>query len=337
MHHPRLLLLALPALFPLAACGSGLGVTSGSGGAASSGSGGASWSVVAAGSTSTSAGVGGSDSDADGGPIGGDRPVVIHVPVSYQPGTAVPLVMMLHGYSATAALEEDYLDIIAQSDAHGFIYAMPNGTVDKSGLQFWNADNACCDIYSIPVDDSAYLSDVITEIEGRYTIDPKQVFVMGHSNGAFMAYRLACDHADQIAAIVSLAGAMPTDATVCKPSAPVSTLEIHGTADTVILFTGGGIEQIVPPALVAYPAVTTTVADWVSIDGCSTTPDTSSPNITLDALLPPDQTTVTKYATGCKTGAHAELWTIVGGAHVPTLSPAFTPDFIQWLYDHPRP
>ncbi len=129
---------------------------------------------------------------------------------------------------------------------------------------------------------------------------------------------------------------MPTDATGCKPSAPVATLEIHGSADTVILYDGGTILQG-NATLVAYPPVTTTVADWTSLDGCSTTADTSSPNITLDALLPPDQTTVTKYDSGCKTGGHTELWTIVGGEHIPTLSPTFTPDFIQFLYDHPRP
>jgi polyhydroxybutyrate depolymerase len=212
----------LLALLAVAACSSPVS-TSDSGSGASHGS------------TSSSSGVGGADAGA--GPIGGSRPVQVHVPKSYQQGTPAPLVMMLHGYSVTAGLEEAYLDITAQSDARGFIYAMPNGTVDDGGLQFWNADDACCDLYGVAVDDSSYLSGVIKEIEARYTIDPKKVFVMGHSNGGFMAYRMACDHADQIAAIVSLAGAMPTDASVCKPVAPVATLEIHGTADTEILST----------------------------------------------------------------------------------------------------
>ncbi len=269
MNDPRLLLPALPAVFALLACSSGIGV-SGVGGAA----------ATTAAATTTTSGAGGSDVDA--GPIGGDRPVGIHVPPTYKPGTAVPLVMMLHGYGSTAMEEEFYLGITAQADKLGFLYAMPNGTTDPTGSQFWNADDACCNIYGSTVDDSTYLSNVITEIEARYTVDTKRVFLMGHSNGAFMSYRMACDHADQIAAIVSLAGAMPTDATKCQPSAPVATLEIHGTADTVIVFTGGVIEQVMPPAVVAYPAVTTTVADWVSLNGCSTTADTSSPDLDLD-------------------------------------------------------
>jgi len=327
MHHPRLLLAALPAAFALVACSSGLSVT-GVGGAAETGS------TAASGSTSSS-GAGGSDVDA--GPIGGDRPVGIHVPPSYKAGTAVPLVMMLHGYGFSATEEEIYLGITAQSDKQGFIYAMPNGTLDTAGNPFWNADDACCNFYGSTVDDSTYLSNVITEIEKSYTIDPKRVFLMGHSNGAFMSYRMACDHADQIAAIVSLAGAMPTDATKCKPSAPVATLEIHGSADPTILFAGGDIDQIVPPAVVAYPPVTTTVADWVAIDGCGTTADTSAPNIDLDQGLPGNETTVSRYATGCKAGGHVELWTIVGGVHIPNISATFTSDFITYLYAHPRP
>src|SRR6185503_2165428 len=126
--------------------------------------------------------------------IGGDRPVTMHVPPSYQPGTPMPLVVMLHGYSATAEVEELYLGITAQADARGFLYAMPNGTTDPTGEQFWNATDACCNLYGSTVDDSAYLSSVIDQVSAAYSVDKKRVFVVGHSNGGFMAHRMACDH-----------------------------------------------------------------------------------------------------------------------------------------------
>ena len=44
-------------------------------------------------------------------------------------------------------------------------------------------------------------------VKKEYEIDPKRVYIIGHSNGAFMAHRLAHDHSGTIAAIVSLAGA----------------------------------------------------------------------------------------------------------------------------------
>jgi polyhydroxybutyrate depolymerase len=330
MPQPRLLFASLPAAL-LLACSSG-------GGTQDAGGSGAASTSSSTGSATT--GMGGAGPAVDAGPIGGDRPVNMFVPVSYQPGTPVPLVMMLHGYSATAVLEELYLDITAQAVKRGFIYAYPDGTKDATGLEFWNATDACCNLYGSTVDDSAYLSAVITEIQAQYSIDPKQIYLVGHSNGAFMSYRMACDHADQIAAFVSLAGAMWEDTTKCTPSQPVSMLEIHGTADTVIPYIGGVIDSytadggLVPHT---FPGVTTSVADWVTFDGCGTTPDTTSPPLDLDSVLLGDETTVTKYAGGCKPGGHAELWTIVGGAHVPNLSQAFTPDVIQFLYDHPRP
>ena len=39
-----------------------------------------------------------------------------------------------------------------------------------------------------------------------YTIDEKRIWAFGHSNGGFMVNRMACDMADKIAGIVSMAG-----------------------------------------------------------------------------------------------------------------------------------
>jgi polyhydroxybutyrate depolymerase len=300
------------------ACGSSSSPATGTtdGGAASSGG--------------TSGGAGGEDGG-DPTVIGGDRPVTVHVPASYIPGTAAPLVILLHGYGASGALQDLYFGMTAVSDARGFLYAFPDGTVDSDGKRFWNATDACCDLHATKVDDSTYVSSLITQIQARYTVDPKRIFLVGHSNGAFMSYRMACDHADQIAAIASLAGAMFSDVSKCAPSQPVSVLQIHGTADDTVLFDG---DQI---AGQGYPGAKTTVADWVTFDGCSTTADTSAPPLDLDTRLAGAETTVTKYATGCKPGGHAELWTIAGGAHLPSLTASFSTSVIDFLFAHPKP
>jgi polyhydroxybutyrate depolymerase len=267
----------------------------------------------------------------DTGPIGGDRPVVVHVPPGYNACVAAPLVVMLHGYTATGALEESYLRLTAQSDARGFLYAYPDGTVDASGNHFWNATDACCDLNGTMVDDSKYLSDLVVEIGRHYAVDPKRVFLVGHSNGAFMSYRMACDHSGQIAAIASLAGAMFSDVTKCSATSAVSVLEIHGTADAVIPYAGGTIQNH------AFPGAQTSVSDWVTFDGCTTAPDTSAPPLDLDATLAGAETSVTKYGDGCSPGGHAELWTIQGGAHIPALSASFSGDVVDFLLAHPKP
>ena len=48
---------------------------------------------------------------------------------------------------------------------------------------------------------------ILADVKAKYNVDPKRVFVIGHSNGGFMSHRLACDRASDVAAIVSLAGA----------------------------------------------------------------------------------------------------------------------------------
>ena len=46
-------------------------------------------------------------------------------------------------------------------------------------------------------------------MKAHYNVDPGRVCLIGHSNGGFMSHRFACDRADLVAAIVSLAG-VPT-------------------------------------------------------------------------------------------------------------------------------
>jgi polyhydroxybutyrate depolymerase len=275
--------------------------------------------------------IGVGDSGACVVPIGGDRPVSVHVPPSYVPGTPVPLVVMLHGYGVSAAIEESYLRLTPLSDQRGFLYVHPDGTVDPIGNQFWNATEACCNIFASPVNDSTYLSDVIASVSARYSVDPKRVYVMGHSNGGFMAHRMACDHADQIAAIVSLAGAMFADPAECAPASAVSVLEIHGTADGTIAYDGGNI--LGNP----YPSAPVTIGDWVAFDGCTNTPNTSLPPLDLDSSLAGAETTIQQFAAGCMAGSDVELWTIQGGAHIPALSAQFSPDLIDFLLAHPKP
>lgn len=128
------------------------------------------------------------------------------VPSSYSKGTSIPLVVLLHGYGATGAQQESYMQFESVAEKNKFILVYPDGTIDSVGRRFWNATDACCSFFS-PVDDDAYLLSILKEMESRYSIDTKRIYFVGHSNGGFMSYRMACRHPDRIAAIASLAGA----------------------------------------------------------------------------------------------------------------------------------
>jgi polyhydroxybutyrate depolymerase len=266
--------------------------------------------------------------------FGGSRPTKLYVPSGYT-GAPTPLVILLHGYGASGGEEDLYLDFHATAEAKTVLYAHPDGTIDKSGSKFWNATDACCNFYGSTVDDSAYLTALVEEIGKRYSVDPKRVYFFGHSNGAFMSYRMACDHADMVAAIVSLAGATWLDTSKCKPSAPVSVLEVHGTSDTMVLY-GGSATTADGGTGGTYPGATTTVADWATYDGCSSPPDTSLPPMHIDASQSGNETHVTHYSAGCRSGSEVDLWTIDGGMHIPGFTPTFVPDAFDFLLSHHR-
>jgi polyhydroxybutyrate depolymerase len=247
----------------------------------------------------------------------GDRPFKLFVPESYSSARPAALVIGLHGYTSHAAELESYFGLMEHAQERGFLYAMPDGTRDRRGDQFWNATNACCDFYSASVDDSGYLSELIETVEQSYTVD--RVFVIGHSNGGYMAHRFACDHAEQLTAIASLAGPTWADPAQCTPARPVSVLQIHGTADATVAYAGGQFN-----GTRAYPGAEETVARWREIDGCTDVADTAAPPRDLDDAVSGPETTVTMYVDGCADGTRVELWRMQNSGHVPLLTQTFT-------------
>ncbi|MFC7479332.1 alpha/beta hydrolase family esterase [Luedemannella flava] len=252
------------------------------------------------------------------------RPFRLHIPTGYVAGTKVPLVVALHGFTSNAAEAESYFKLTGESDRRGFLYAMPDGTRDSRGDQFWDATDACCGFYADDVDDSGYLHRLIGAVKSAYSVDPDRVAFIGHSNGGFMAYRMACDHAAEISAIVSLAGAMTDDPARCTPSRPVSVLQIHGTADATISFTGGA------NGTHPYPSAAAGLDVWRRVDGCGDAPTSAAP-LDLDSSLTGAETTVTSYRTGCRAGTRVELWAIAGGGHVPALTAHFPTRVVDFL------
>ena len=148
--------------------------------------------------------------------------------------------------------------------------AAPSGTLHPViGLYFWNATEGCCGFEPVlgpQVDDAGYLNRLLDELLTRYPIDSQRVYIYGYSNGAFMAHRMACDHAERFAAIVAGAGATFNDPERCAPSGSVSVLHFHSMADAVIPFDGGNTFPGNPET--AFPGAIETVERWAALNGC---------------------------------------------------------------------
>lgn len=251
------------------------------------------------------------------------------MPSSYDAAVPAPLLIVLHGYGSFGAETAEYLGLDPFAEANGVLTAYPEGTEDPDGDQYWNVRQV--DTAASGVDDAAYLSGLVAEVAGTANVDPDRVFAMGHSNGAFMAYRMACDHTDVFAAAVSLAGATLETADECRAGGPIAVLEIHGDGDDVVLYGGGTMGTGN-----AYPSVADTASLWLDANGCEPGMVEAPAPLDLDRVLPGAETVV-QASTGCAEGGHVEVWTIVGGGHVPDLSPSFPEEVIGFLLAHPRP
>ncbi|MFG0284583.1 MAG: alpha/beta hydrolase-fold protein [Phycisphaerales bacterium JB039] len=260
----------------------------------------------------------------------GRGPVDVLVPTGYTPAEPAPVIVLLHGYTDSGAAIEAYTRMGDVVEDLGFLLALPDGTRDILGNRFWNATDACCDLFGQGPDDVGYLTALLDTIEATFSIDTGRVFFAGHSNGGFMSYRMACALAGRISAVASLAGATYETPGLCAPSQNVHTLEIHGTSDGVIRYTGGCT------TIGCYPGAVQTAQTWATYNGCSLTPDTSAPPIDLDASRAGAETTIARYIMGCAPGGSAELWTIDRGAHSPPLTDDFARLVAGWLLDHGR-
>jgi len=274
--------------------------------------------------------------------VGGTRPVTVHVPQSVDGDRPAPLVIALHGSASSGRGVDAYLHLGAAAAARGILVAEPDGTSDAAGRRFWDATDACCDFDHSAVDDSGYLRGVIGAIQAETWVDPKRIFVVGFSNGGFMGYRLACDQADIIAAVVSLSGATFATAGRCRPSEPVSILEIHGTADRSVAYRGGRIAVGSPASRrpASYPGARTTASIWARYDGCGATSVTLPGRVDVDAAIAVSSgpaEAIRQAWQSCRPGGAVELWTVPGGGHAPTISATFPDAALDFLLSHPKP
>ena len=256
--------------------------------------------------------------------------VPLYLPSDPDPGTPLPLVISLHGYTGNGTNHENYFNLRSRIDDRQFMLCVPNGLTNSQGDRFWNATDFCCDFEGQNPDDSGYLRALIETVIADYEVDLESIHVVGHSNGGFMSYRMACDNADLVASIASLAGASFAEASDCTPSEPVHVLQIHGTADTVIDFEGSCI-----PLFACYPGALESILLWSGYNQCTGSMETGT-NLDLDASISGAETTRTLVREGCAENGSSELWAINGGSHGPNFNSNFPRELVDWLLEHRR-
>ncbi len=208
---------------------------------------------------------------------------------------AAPLVVMLHGGFGNGAQAERSYNWDAEADNGHFLVAYPDGL-----NRAWNAGTCCGQPQRDNVDDVGFITAMVDAIGREIPIDRARVYATGMSNGAMMALRLGCQ-TDTFAGIAPVAGTLLTD---CSEARPTAVLQIHGTADERVPYTGGPGKAfaINGNPRVDGPSVESVNATWRSIDACE----------------PPTLTTtgsVTTQTAWCPGGRAVQLISVAGAGH----------------------
>lgn len=232
-------------------------------------------------------------------------PAILYYPNKHKSTKPTPLIVSLHGYSGGQWIADYFLPLADKVSKKGYILAVPSGTKDKFGNQFWNGTNICCDWYKTKVDDVGYITNLITSIKKFNKIS--KVIVIGHSNGGFMAHRYACDTPLKIHGIISWGGSNYYNPRKCRPNHPVNILHLHGDKDLTIPYRGKGQ---------SLPSAPTVVKDWAKRFGCSSSKNMIGP-YELEVRAKSNQARAIDYIgyQNCKDNKKVILGTVKDGNH----------------------
>lgn len=236
------------------------------------------------------------------------------VPDSVASGSdRVPFVLLLHGYGGTGASIAKHFAFPKLASSERFIYVAPDGVMDSKRARFWNAGPSCCDFDRSAPDHLKALGDILRAARVHPRVDPDRIFVVGFSNGGFMAHRLACE-VEGIAGIASVAGAAVAEPDKCAHAAR-TLLQIHGDADPVVRFGGGHVLD--KTELPKHQGALEGTRAWAKRMGCQAEPKTGAA-FDLDAKIPGAETEPQRFECASKVA----LFKVRGGTHDVASDPA---------------
>jgi len=241
------------------------------------------------------------------------RSYLVHVPPQASGGGALPVVINFHGAGSTAEIERGYTRMDAAADRDGYIAVYPNGSSGFNGrFLTWNAGTCCGPAALFGVDDVGFVRAMLDDLAKRARIDPRRVYATGLSNGAMMAYRVAAEASDRIAAVAGVAGVMAL--TRFAPTRAMPVMHIHSTSDHIARYDGGfGPAALAADTRVLNIGVEEMVERWLGFDACPHQP------AVLDAISgrpgTPDErhTAIKRVYAPCRDGAEVVVWQLGGG------------------------
>ncbi|MEQ9506645.1 MAG: hypothetical protein RLO80_10285 [Hyphomonas sp.] len=197
-----------------------------------------------------------------------DRELILYAP-SVTKGP-VPLVMVFHGGGGG----DDWManksrDLTRTLNDAGYAVAYMNGSARRGGekLRTWNAAYCCAYAQRKKINEAAYADAAVEAIDKRVGIDRTRIFLMGHSNGAMLSYRLAGAMKVAPRGIAPISGAIFAD----QPDLPdrTSIFMYHAVDDEVLSFDGNPDDKAERWRTAPHVAFTKAEAKLAELKACS--------------------------------------------------------------------
>jgi polyhydroxybutyrate depolymerase len=209
------------------------------------------------------------------------------------------LLLVFHGAGGEGAGIASHVGLTGPATARGYAVVYPDGVGRR-----WNDGRGA----GGGQEDVEFIRILLDSLGHQLPVDPKRIYATGISNGAGLAYRLACDLPGSFAAIAPVAGA-PAAAIEerCAATRPVSVISFQGTRDPLMPYEGGHVSIRRGRVLSAQRSA----ALFAEVSGC-----TLSPAVTVEPDTAKDGTRVRRSVYGgCREGREVVLYTIEGGGH----------------------
>jgi len=236
--------------------------------------------------------------------VGGvTRSYLLYVPLALSPNHLTenhlaPLLLVFHGGGGHDYNMPRFTGFDDLAESRGFIVAYPD-----SVNRHWNDSRELS-----TADDVGFVRGLIAELVRTHSVDPRRVYATGISNGGFFSQRLACDLAEQIAAVASVAATMPEPLVPrCHPARTISVMFMQGTDDPLVHIQGGAVARTHGRNISLNDAV----HFWLEHDQITAAPESSD--------LPSHDSNGTSVHLdvyrGGKQGSEVVVYTIKGGGH----------------------
>lgn len=151
-----------------------------------------------------------------------------------------PLILLLHGYGSN---EDDLFSFADSLPEKALIISLrapypiqPSG-FGWYGIYFDEAQGKWSDDQQA-IESRELIVSVIDEIIAAYSVDPKNITLMGFSQGAILSYAIALSHSNKIKNVIAMSGYV-NEAIIEESDLDLSHLDFycsHGTSDQVVLF-----------------------------------------------------------------------------------------------------